>query len=241
MSFQSPAEARKKYAAEKAKRDEEYNKANRLPEAENTPGRITKLNTELSRAKNEMYVVTIQTDGNPDENGKRKKIDIKKNICKHLDFHMDEFHDMIEKAGFDLEKITTPEEMDEVLDTFAEELPRITFACKHQKDNAYNNYEIQTVDVIAPDHLAKAVEGVGEGSKGGSSKGGAVGYTVADIKEMEKADLEEVAEELNVTLTGKTKSKMQKELIAFIESNTPESTPEDSAGSEEESILPDED
>ena len=180
MSFQKPSAAREAYKKEQEERQEEYNKKNRLPEGTGVTGRITKLGEENSRQGNEMYVAMITTLGNPDEKGKRKNVDAKRVFVKKVGFHMDSFYDMLELAGYDLTKIETQDDMDDAIDAINSAMPACTFTIKHQTDSDYNDYEFETIELVAPAEMQKGAESLsekGDEKEGDSKASSNGGYT----------------------------------------------------------------
>jgi len=231
-------EARKKYLAEQEESRQQYLKENRLKEGEHE-GRITKLSAEISRNGNAMYVAVIKCTGNDG-----KKTEVKTNFVKSSTYALNQFYELVEKAGFDLLAIDTEDKFDLVFDAFEETLPKIKFECKHQAPPSdYNNYEVTWCENIAPDSLAlkqttkETVEKVEQEKKLGSQpKTSEPDYTAADVNKFEKDECIEVAEELGINLVGKTKTAMRKEIIAFLEnSSSVEEAPIEEEEEEEES------
>ncbi len=222
MSFQNPEELLAKHKKEQEERMAEYNKENRYPETKLAEGKIIKIAETVSRPpkNNPMYEITIRTknhrthdkDGNPVKN---KFIELKKMIVKTLSFHMAEFYEILKLAGFNLKAIQSQADLDDAVDAFTEQMPEITFSCKHQENNNYNNYTILSCENIAGG-------GVEEVSEKKDVKVPEI--TEADIREFDKADCLETAEEWGITLKGKTKGKMQTELIAHLNGAAQEPT-----------------
>lgn len=227
--FTPPEQVVKNYAEEKKKKLEEYQKEHRLKEG-TYDGRIIKISDELSRPpkSNPMWVMVIRTTGNTG-----KPVDEKKVFVKHLDFHMAEFWGIFKKAGFDLKAITSEEKVGDAVNLMVENLPKIKFVCKHQKDSNYNDYEITEIERIV-DGPAESAEEPVSGAKTSSESTG-LDYTVEDVEDFDKQDCLDVAEELGITLQGKTKGKMVAELQEYIRNYGKDSEAE--AESEEDSSL----
>lgn len=215
-TFVPPEQIVTDHIKKQKERQEQYNKDNRLKEGE-YEGRILKLVDGLSKNKNPMWVMTLRCTGNLG-----KPVDELKRFCKHLDFQMAEFYKIIEMLGYDLKKIRKVEDIGNIVDQIVEDLPKVKFVCKHQKEpSTYNEYEIKEAEKIAkgPYALGGTVATTTPSAELTSEEPKApvaIEYTAEDVKDFDKSECIEVAAEIGCPLKGKTKSKMQAELVAFL-------------------------